>query len=204
MHRASGIRAQERRLSGFPGVAVDGNDLFAVYATTVEAVDRALSGGGPTLIECRTYRMGFHNTSDNPKEYRDSAEVKEAEQRDPVERVRRFATRVGIWSAEREAAVLDEIHSEIETAQQLNLVENLPRPGESSWVRSRLRNTATSPRATARRGLNRCQVGMFLVIAHAARSLDRVVHGCALGTDSIIPDFATSNKDYKNGRGGRI
>ena len=115
---------------GFPGVVVDGNDLLAVYATTVEAVDRALSGGGPTLIECRTYRMGFHNTSDNPKEYRDSAEVKEAEQRDPVERVRRFATRAGMWSAEREAAVLDEIRSEIETAQQL--VENLPRAGAAA------------------------------------------------------------------------
>jgi pyruvate dehydrogenase E1 component alpha subunit len=112
---------------GFPGVVVDGNDLLAVYATTVEAVNRALSGGGPTLIECSTYRMGFHNTSDNPKEYRESAEVEEAEQRDPVERVRRFATRAGMWSAEREAAVLDEIRSEIETAQQL--VENLPRPG---------------------------------------------------------------------------
>ncbi len=39
---------------GFPGFVVDGNDLFAVYATTVEAVNRALSGSGPTLIECRT------------------------------------------------------------------------------------------------------------------------------------------------------
>ena len=53
---------------GFPGFVVDGNDLLAVYSTTVDAVNRALAGDGPTLIECRTYRMGFHNTSDNPKE----------------------------------------------------------------------------------------------------------------------------------------
>jgi pyruvate dehydrogenase E1 component alpha subunit len=115
---------------GFPGFVVDGNDLMAVYSTTVDAVNRALAGEGPTLIECRTYRMGFHNTSDNPKEYRDSAEVDEAEQRDPIERVRRFATREGIWSAGQEAAALDEIRSEIETAQRQ--VEALPKPGAAA------------------------------------------------------------------------
>ena len=115
---------------GFPGFVVDGNDLLAVYSTTVDAVNRALAGEGPTLIECRTYRMGFHNTSDNPKEYRDSAEVDEAEQRDPIERVRRFATREGIWSAGQEAAALDEIRSEIETAQRQ--VEALPKPGTAA------------------------------------------------------------------------
>lgn len=115
---------------GFPGFVVDGNDLLAVYSTTVDAVNRALAGEGPTLIECRTYRMGFHNTSDNPKEYRDSAEVDEAEQRDPIERVRRFATREGIWSAGQEAAALDEIRSEIETAQRQ--VEALPKPGAAA------------------------------------------------------------------------
>jgi pyruvate dehydrogenase E1 component alpha subunit len=115
---------------GFPGFVVDGNDLFAVYATTVEAVNRALSGGGPTLIECRTYRMGFHNTSDNPKEYRDQAELDDAQQRDPIERVRRFATREGTWSAAQETAALDEIRSEIEIAQRE--VEEMPRPGAAA------------------------------------------------------------------------
>jgi len=112
---------------GFPGFVVDGNDLMAVYSTTFDAVNRALSGAGPTLIECRTYRMGFHNTSDNPKEYRDQAELDEAGRRDPIERVRRYAIREGIWSAGQEAAALDEIRSEIETAQRQ--VEELPRPG---------------------------------------------------------------------------
>jgi len=115
---------------GFPGFVVDGNDLLAVYATTVDAVNRAIAGDGPTLIECRTYRMGFHNTSDNPKEYRDTAEVDEAEQRDPIERVRRFAIREGVWSADQEAAALKEIRSAIETAQRQ--VEELPRPGAAA------------------------------------------------------------------------
>jgi len=115
---------------GFPGFLVDGNDLLAVYATTAAAVDRALAGGGPTLIECRTYRIGFHNTSDNPKEYREQDEVAEAERRDPIERVRRFATREGYWSPEREAAVLDEIRAEIDTAQRQ--VEQMERPGAAA------------------------------------------------------------------------
>jgi pyruvate dehydrogenase E1 component alpha subunit len=115
---------------GFPGFVVDGNDLMAVYATTVDAVKRALAGDGPTLIECRTYRMGFHNTSDNPKEYRDRAEVDEAEQRDPIERVRRYAVGEGIWSDAQEAAALDVIRAEIEIAQRQ--VEELPRPGAAA------------------------------------------------------------------------
>jgi TPP-dependent pyruvate/acetoin dehydrogenase alpha subunit len=112
---------------GYPGIAVDGNDLLAVYAATVEAVGRARGGGGPTLIELKTYRMGFHNTSDNPNEYREPAEVAAAAATDSVDRVRRFATNAGMWSAEQEAAVLREILDEIETAQRF--VESLPRPG---------------------------------------------------------------------------
>ena len=115
---------------GFPGFVVDGNDLLAVYATTADAVQRALAGEGPTLIECRTYRMGFHNTSDNPKEYRDRAEVDEAEQRDPIERVRRFAVHEGMWSARQEAAALEEIRAEIDVAQRQ--VEALPRPSAAA------------------------------------------------------------------------
>lgn len=111
---------------GFPGIVVDGNDLLAVYAVTKEAVSRALAGGGPTLIECQTYRVGFHNTSDNPKEYREDAEVDAATQRDPIERIRRFATASGWWSLKRETEVLAEIRSEIDSTQRA--VEMLPRP----------------------------------------------------------------------------
>lgn len=115
---------------GFPGIAVDGNDLLAVYATTKEAVIRALAGGGPTLIECQTYRVGFHNTSDNPKEYRDDAEVQAAIQCDPIERIRRFATKSGWWSTRHEIDVLAEIRTEIDAAQKA--VESLPRPGPAA------------------------------------------------------------------------
>jgi pyruvate dehydrogenase E1 component alpha subunit len=115
---------------GFAGVAVDGNNLLAVYASASQAVERALAGGGPTLIECRTYRVGFHNTSDNPKEYRDDAEVNVAIEFDPIERVRRYATRAGWWSAQKEAETQDRFRHEVDDAQRF--VEQLPRPGASA------------------------------------------------------------------------
>jgi pyruvate dehydrogenase E1 component alpha subunit len=101
---------------GFPGLAVDGNDLFAVYAATADAVARALNGLGPSLIEARTYRIGFHNTSDNPKAYREDVEVKAAAERDPIDRLRRYATRAGIWSATREAEVAAAVETELDSA----------------------------------------------------------------------------------------
>jgi pyruvate dehydrogenase E1 component alpha subunit len=112
---------------GFTGVSVDGNDLFAVNWVARQAVARALAGKGPTLIEARTYRIGFHNTSDNPRAYRDESEVQEAAQRDPIERVRAYATARGFWSAEMEDSVLKEVTEQVEAAYML--VADLPRPG---------------------------------------------------------------------------
>lgn len=112
---------------GFPGVVVDGDDLFAVYAVSRQAVTRALEGRGPTLIECRTYRVGFHNTSDNSAEYRDAAEVQLAMGRDPVERVRRYVIRAGLLSGGGLVAMLDDIEEELRMTW--NRVGALPRPG---------------------------------------------------------------------------
>jgi 2-oxoisovalerate dehydrogenase E1 component alpha subunit len=79
-HRAEGF--------GFPGVRVDGNDVLAVYEVTKRALENARVGGGPTLIEAFTYRMGAHTTSDDPTRYRVDAEVEVWKHRDPVERVK--------------------------------------------------------------------------------------------------------------------
>lgn len=112
---------------GFPGVRVDGDDVVAVWRATREAVERARDGGGPTLIEALTYRLGFHNTSDNPREYRDEAEVEAARSRDPVDRLRRGETEAGRWSAEREAEVERSVAADVEAAYRE--VSALPRPG---------------------------------------------------------------------------
>jgi pyruvate dehydrogenase E1 component alpha subunit len=112
---------------GFPGVSVDGNDLFSVYEATREAAARARSGEGPSLIEARTYRVGFHNTSDNPREYRDENEVSAAVARDPLERVRRYATGAGLWSPEKEQSIRREIAAALDAAHRN--VASQPRPG---------------------------------------------------------------------------
>jgi pyruvate dehydrogenase E1 component alpha subunit len=81
---------------GFPGVRVDGNDVLAVYRATREAAERARSGGGPTLIEAMTYRIGPHSTADDATRYRDEAEVDRHRALDPIERYRRFLVDTGV------------------------------------------------------------------------------------------------------------
>ena len=75
---------------GLAGALVDGNDLFAAYAAARKAVERARGGGGATLIESHTFRMGFHNTTDNPGRYRDPKLEKEAAAVDPIRRVQLY------------------------------------------------------------------------------------------------------------------
>ncbi len=81
---------------GLPGVRVDGNDVLACYRVTREALERARAGGGPTLIEAMTYRMGPHSTADDPTRYRDPAELARFEALDPIERYRRFLLASGL------------------------------------------------------------------------------------------------------------
>src|SRR3989344_4731023 len=67
--------AQKAIAYGIKGIQVDGNDIFAVYKSTQDAIKQARKGKGPTLIECLTYRMGDHSTSDDAQRYRKSKEV---------------------------------------------------------------------------------------------------------------------------------
>ncbi len=69
---------------GIPGVIVDGNDVFAVYQAANQAVDRARSGAGPTLIECKTYRHRAHTERKGQPDPRDRAEVEAWMRRDPI------------------------------------------------------------------------------------------------------------------------
>jgi len=125
--RSLAVRA---RGYGFCGQLVDGNDLFAVYEATRAAVDRALAGGGPTLIESLTYRMGFHNTTDNPKAYRSDAELAEAAKRDPISRVEKYLLGTGCWSEERAAEMERSIGQELEDALAKATAFPTPDPAE--------------------------------------------------------------------------
>jgi pyruvate dehydrogenase E1 component alpha subunit len=93
---------------GFPGVRVDGNDVLAVHEVARRALENARVGGGPTLIEAYTYRMGAHTTSDDPTRYRVDAEVEVWKHRDPLERVKALLVR----EYRLKSAAFDEIVAE--------------------------------------------------------------------------------------------
>jgi pyruvate dehydrogenase E1 component alpha subunit len=101
---------------GFPGELVDGNDLFAVYEATARAVARARAGEGPTLIESCTYRMGPHNTADDPTRYVDPAELEAYRALDPVSRLRGFLLEADLLSDELEQRMRAEIEEELAAA----------------------------------------------------------------------------------------
>ena len=111
---------------GMPGVKVDGNDARAVYAAAKEAIERARSGGGPTLIEAETYRMGAHSSSDDPTRYRDQAEVDAWAKRDPIERFHKELVAEGLWDERQEAALREELLAEVN--QAIATVEAAPEP----------------------------------------------------------------------------
>jgi pyruvate dehydrogenase E1 component alpha subunit len=104
---ASKTLAQKAFSYGFEGIQVDGNDVFAVYKATAEALEKAQRGDGPTLIECFTYRMSDHTTADDASRYRQKEEVEAWKARDPVLRLRLFMERKGLWT--------ERYHTEIES-----------------------------------------------------------------------------------------
>jgi len=93
---------------GFPGLRVDGNDVFACLAVTRKALEAARTGQGPTLIEAYTYRMGAHTTTDDPTRYRLKAEEEAWKLKDPIERVKAYLVRGDM----ADAAFFEEIDAE--------------------------------------------------------------------------------------------
>jgi pyruvate dehydrogenase E1 component alpha subunit len=101
---------------GMPGVKVDGNDLLAVYQVAHEAVERARSGGGPTLIESQTYRLFPHNTADDQSRYVPPEELEARRLEDPIPRLRNYLIKLKLIDDEREEQMLAAITEEITTA----------------------------------------------------------------------------------------
>jgi pyruvate dehydrogenase E1 component subunit alpha len=126
MQTASESIAIKALAYGFPGVRVDGNDLLAVVAATREAVERARSGGGPTLVEAVTFRMGGHSSSDDPTRYREAALVGHWERRDPLARLRAWLTATGALAAGEEERWTQEQNDEIGAA--ITEAESFPPP----------------------------------------------------------------------------
>lgn len=108
--------AQKALAYGMPGIQVDGNDILAVYAATEEAIDRARNGGGPTFIECVTYRIMMHTTADDPKKYRSEDEVELWKARDPLPRYQKYLQQKNILSESGSTTLEEEIKLDIQAA----------------------------------------------------------------------------------------
>jgi len=117
---------------GMPGVAVDGNDVLAVYQAAGEAVARARAGGGPTLIECRTYRTRAHAEGMRDAGYRTTDEIAAWKERDPIKLFRDRLIAEG-WAVEAEIVALEgEIKALAEEAGKFAEASPLPDPATVS------------------------------------------------------------------------
>jgi pyruvate dehydrogenase E1 component alpha subunit len=132
---------------GMPGVRVDGNDVLAVYATVRAATERARAGGGPTLIEAVTYRMGAHSSSDDPARYRDPAEEVTWRDKDPLARFGAWLAKTGTLDAAGVAAARAAIEDEIKAAVAAE--EGAPPPSLASLIE----NVTSRPTAALREQL---------------------------------------------------
>jgi pyruvate dehydrogenase E1 component alpha subunit len=108
--------AQKAIAAGIPGEQVDGNDVIAVRAATEAALARARAGGGASLIEALSYRLGDHTTADDASRYRDDAEVSRHWPNEPLLRLRHYLTEGGHWTRNDEERLLQDTAAEIDAA----------------------------------------------------------------------------------------
>lgn len=118
--------AEKAAAYGVRGVRVDGSDAIEVFRVVREAVEQAVNGGGPTLIEALTYRYGAHTTSDDPTKYRDPEEVDSWHQRDPIDLLRSRLTDWSLWSEAEESKLAERIEAQLVTA--IDKMESLGPP----------------------------------------------------------------------------
>lgn len=121
---------------GIPGAVADGNDVTAVYRTVKEAVERARSGQGPTLIECKTYRHGGHSRSD-ACHYRPKGEKEEWLKKDPVLRMKKGLKEMKLLTEEMAGEIEEKIEEELDAAVAFARNSPDPKPEdalEDVWV----------------------------------------------------------------------
>jgi len=136
---------------GIPGVAVDGNDVMAVWAVMQAAMERARSGGGPTLIECKTYRVvGHHEGDPVVGSYRTQEEVDAWIKRDPIEMFRtRLVQEYGLVKDGELAALERKIDAIV--AQALDFARKSPLPDPATLGRLVYADPINPPEATLAR-----------------------------------------------------
>ena len=140
--------AQKAIAAGFEGLQVDGNDVVAVRQAVAEALKKAHAGGGPTLIEALTYRLGDHTTVDDASRYRDDEEVGLHWKEEPLARTRAFLIEAHAWTREEEEALIEECAAEVDAAAEEYFAEGPEDPGAVfDWLYEGLPTAYTRQRA---------------------------------------------------------
>ncbi len=113
---------------GFPGVTLNGNDVLEVYGAMTEAVQRARSGEGPTLIEAKTYRLQPHSSDDDDRRYRTREEVEQWAQKDPIVVFAMSLHELGVLDDKSEQELNDRVNREVDEATDKVEQESTPEP----------------------------------------------------------------------------
>lgn len=114
MQTASVNIAVKSAAYGMPGLKVDGNDFFAMFAALKEATAFAREGQGPVLIEALTYRKGAHTTSDDPTKYRSKENEEEWEKTDPLKRMSAYLKDSNLWDDTQENELTAQFKKEVD------------------------------------------------------------------------------------------
>jgi len=122
--------ADRAKAYGFPGVTIDGNDVFEVHKTSVKAIERARKGEGPTLIECKTYRWYGHSEID-PADYRLQKELDEWKSKDPVNRAEELLMSLKVLETQKREALVEQFTQEIDEAVKICENEQYAEPEEA-------------------------------------------------------------------------
>jgi 2-oxoisovalerate dehydrogenase E1 component alpha subunit len=128
MQSAAQTLAQKAIAAGIEGEQIDGNDLVAVRDAVGRALERARSGGGPTLIEALSYRLCDHTTADDATRYRSADELAEEWKKEPILRLRSWLAGKGAWSQPQEQALAREAAAQVQKVVQLYLETPAPGP----------------------------------------------------------------------------
>jgi len=120
--------AQKAIAGGIPGVQIDGNDIIAARQVTGEAIERARDGGGASIVEAITYRMGDHTTADDASRYRREELVSAAWKLDPLARLRAYLANRNWWTKADEEKLIAECREKVDLAVKEYLAIPPPSP----------------------------------------------------------------------------
>jgi 2-oxoisovalerate dehydrogenase E1 component len=180
--------AEKARAYGVPGVIVDGNDVLAVKAATDEAVQRARSGGGPTLIECKTYRWHGHMEGDTYG-YRTAEEVEEWKKKCPIAGLRSRTISEGVATGEDFDAVDERVEAEVASA--VEFAESSPDPDPSTAAENVF--AVESPSSEAPEGGEADQLPMAMALQQALQEeMERDESVVVFGEDVAIGVFGVT------------